>query len=114
MTAKIITALAILFVNLASGFVFFLMLGLSLNGFSERDTNLSFILYIVGVVVLTILSVGLGVLSIHLLVAKKGFGAVLATIGVSGLFSVVVVAADFVLILIGAIVASEVRKSHLP
>lgn len=114
MAAKIITALILLIINLGAGFIFLFMLGLSLNGFSERDTNLSFILYFIGVAVIAILSIGSGILLINWLVNKKEFNAVLSVIGVSISFLFLVAAADFVLMLAGAIVAGEVRKSYLP
>jgi len=77
MAAKIITFLLILGINVAigAGFVFFLLL--ALNGFSERDANYAFGIFIVGGLLVSVLMAVGGVFLVRFLL-KKQWNAVLA------------------------------------
>jgi hypothetical protein len=71
MAAKIITFLLILGINLAVGvgFIFTLMLGL--NGFSERDANYAFGVFIAGGLLISLLTATAGLFLVRFLTGKQ-------------------------------------------
>lgn len=113
MTAKIITSLILLLINIAAAAFFLMMLLLALNGFSERDTTASLLIYFIGVLLIAAATVTAAYFSIGFLTVKKNFNPILSALAVTVFFSVIIVLADFVLIMLGALVASEVRNSYL-
>lgn len=113
MIAKIITSLILLIVNISAGIFFNFMLMLVLNGFSGSDADLSFIIYIIGIAALTILTIGLGVLSVHFIKVEKIYYKILSVVGVSLVFSGIAIVGNFVLLFVSAFVASLVRENRL-
>ena len=111
MAAKIITFLLIFGINftIGVGFVFLLMLGL--NGFSERDANYAFGIFIVGGLLVSILAAFGGIFLVKLLV-KKEWNAPLAVL----LSVVAFVALGFVLkvviLFVGILAADFIRTSR--
>lgn len=111
MAAKIITFLSILIINVAIGVGFVFLLALALNGFSERDANYGFGVFIVGASLVSILTAVGGIFLLQFLL-KKDWNAVLAV-----LISIIgCVALGFVLkvviLFVGILAAALARKSR--
>ena len=111
MTAKIITFLTIGGVNLAVSvfLLFFLMLGL--NGFSERDANYAFLFFIIGAIVVAVLSGVLGIVLLKILI-NKSFRSVSASIISILIFSILGIIINIALWFGGLIIADIVRTSR--
>ena len=111
MAAKIITFLLIGGINLTVAVIllFFLMLGL--NGFSERDTNYAFLFFIIGALVVTVLSGISGIVLLNLLTRRK-FSSVSASIIAVLIFSVLGAVINVALLFGGVIIADLVRTSR--
>ena len=111
MAAKIITFLLIGGINLTVAVIllFFLMLGL--NGFSERDANYAFLFFIVGALVVTVLSGISGIVLLNLLTKRK-FSSVSASIIAVLIFSVLGAVINIALLFGGVIIADLVRTSR--
>jgi hypothetical protein len=111
MAAKIITFLLIFGINIAIGvgFVFFLML--ALNGFSEGDAMYAFGIFIVGGLLVSVLTGLAGVFLVRFLTGKdwNAFLAVLLSV-VS--FVVLGFILKIVIFFIGILVADHIRTSR--
>jgi hypothetical protein len=111
MAAKIITFLLIFGVNIAvgAGFVFFLML--SLNGFSERDANYAFGIFIVGGLLVSVLTATAGVFLVRFLTGKD-WNAVLAVLLSVVSFVVLGFILKVAIFFIGILAADHIRTSR--
>lgn len=111
MAAKIITFLLIGGANLAVCVILFFFLMLGLNGFSERDAIYAFVFFIIGALLVTILSGILGILLLRLLIKKK-LSSILASIISVLVFSTLGAVINFALVFGGVIIADLVRTSR--
>lgn len=111
MAAKIITFLLIFGINIAvgAGFVFFLML--SLNGFSERDANYAFGIFIIGGLLVSILTGLAGVFLVKFLTGKE-WNAVLAVLLSVVSFVVLGFILKIVIFFVGIFAADHIRTSR--
>ena len=111
MAAKIITFFLILLINAGVGvaFVFFLMLGL--NGFSERDANYGFGVFIAGGLLVSFLMATAGVFLVKFLLNKKQWNTVLAVlaavVGLAALGFVLKVVIFFIAIFVAGFVRTS-------
>lgn len=111
MAAKIITFLLIFGINIAigAGLVFFLML--SLNGFSERDANYAFGIFIVGGFLVSVLTGLAGVFLVRFL-TEKDWNAVFAGLLSVASFVVLGFILKVVIFFVGILVADHIRTSR--
>lgn len=111
MTAKIITFLVIGGVNLAVSvfLVFFLML--ALNGFSESDATYAFLFFIIGALVIAVLSGILGIVLLNFFI-NKSFRSISASIISILIFSILGAVINIALLFGGIIIAEIVRTSR--
>jgi hypothetical protein len=79
MAAKIITFLSIFGINIAVGVAIIFLLMLGLNGFTERDANYAFAIFIIGGLVVSVLTATAGIFLVRLLTGKQ-WNAVLAVL----------------------------------
>jgi|SRR5215213_6920804 len=110
MAAKIITFLLILLINVGvgGGFVFFLMLGL--NGFSERDANYAFGVFIAGGLLVSFLMATAGLFLVKFLNKKQWnqiFAVLVAVIGYAALGFVLKVVIFFIAIFVAGLVRTS-------
>lgn len=110
MAAKIITFLSILVINVAIGvcFVFLLMLGL--NGFSERDANYGFGVFIVGGLLVIFLTATGGIFLLKFLLKKEWNAVVAVLVSVVG-FGALGFVLKVVILIVGILAADFARKS---
>lgn len=111
MTAKLITAFLILGINFAIGFGLFFFLLLALNGFSERDANFAFIIYIGGAVLITILTAIGGFFLVNFLMKKEWNPFAAASLSVLA-FVILGFILKFAVFFIGILAAESMRKSR--
>jgi hypothetical protein len=111
MAAKIITFLLILLVNLTAGFALLFFMALALNGFSERDANYAFLIFIVGGIVVSFLTAAAGVFLLKFLI-KRNRNLILSVFLSAAAFSVLGFIINFVVWFIGILAADIVRKSR--
>lgn len=111
MTAKIITFLSILIINVAVGVGFVFLLTLALNGFSERDANYGFGVFIVGGLLVSLLTATGGIFLLKFLL-KKDWNTVLAVlISVIG-FAALGFVLKVVILFVGILAADFARRSR--
>ena len=111
MPAKIITFLSILIINVAIGAGFVFLLALALNGFSERDASYGFGIFIVGGLLISLLTATCGIFLLKFLLKKEWnapLAVLLSVIGFAALGFVLKVVIFFIAIL----VANFVRTSR--
>lgn len=96
---------------IAVGFGLFFFLLLALNGFSERDANPAMVFYIIWMIIFAIV---FGVVSFFLtkFLIAKAFNAILAVVLSIITATAIGTAIDFGGLLVGTIIASEVRQSY--
>ena len=111
MAAKIITFLLIFGINVGVGvgFVFLLMLGL--NGFSERDANYAFGIFIVGASLVSLLMALAGIFLVKFLM-KKEWNAPLAVLASVLAFVALGFVLKVVILFVGIFVADFARSSR--
>lgn len=111
MAARIITFLLILLGNLVIGaaMLFFLVLGL--NGFTEREANYAFGIFIGGAFLVSILTATAGVFPVEFLIKKDWHALLAVAVSVSG-FIVLGFILKIVILLIGIFVADFIRTSR--
>lgn len=113
MAAKIITFLLIAVLNGTGGFLLMFFLLLGLNGFSERDVQWSFYLYVAGIVIITLATGAAGVFLTKYLIETKNWNAVLSVFSSSTAFLIIGIVLDFIVMFAAIFLASAVRNSHL-
>ena len=113
MTAKIITFLIIALLNGAGGFLLMFFLLLGLNGFSERDSQWSFSLYIAGAVIVILTMSAAGTFLTKYLIESKNWSVVLSVFASSTAFVIIGVILEFILMFAAIFWASAVRNSYL-
>lgn len=113
MTAKIITFLIIALSGGAGGFLLMFFLLLGLNGFSERDVQWSFYLYIAGAIVVVLATGAAGVFLTKYFIESKNWSAVLSVFASSTIFVIIGIILDFILMFAAIFLASAIRNSHL-
>lgn len=113
MAAKIITFLIIALLNGTGGFLLMFFLLLGLNGFSERDVQWSFYLYIAGAIIVTLTTGATGIFLTNHLIEAKNWNAVLSVFASSTAFVIIGIILDFILLFTAIFLASAVRNSYL-
>ena len=111
MAAKIITFLLILLINLAAGLAMLFFMALALNGFSERDANYAFLIFIIGGVFISILTAIAGIFLLKFLTNRK-WNLILSIIFSVAGFSVLSFIINIVIWFTGIFIADFVRTSR--
>ena len=110
MAAKTITFLSIFGINIAVGVAIIFLLMLGLNGFSERDANYAFAIFISGGLVVSFLTATAGIFLVRLLTGKQ-WNAVLAVLVSVVAFVALGFVLKVVIFFIAIFVADFVRTS---
>ena len=113
MAAKIITFFLIALLNGAGGFLLMFFLLLGLNGFSERDVQWSFYLYVAGIVFITLATGAAGVFLTKYLIETKNWNAILSVFSSSTAFVLIAIVLDFIVLFAAIFLADAFRNSHL-
>lgn len=111
MAANIITFLLILLINLAVGFGLLFFMALALNGFSERDSNYAFLIFIGGGIIVSFLTAAAGVFLLKFL-TNRNWNPILSVLFSAAAFSILGFIINFVVWFIGILAADMVRKSR--
>lgn len=111
MAAKIITFLLILLINLAAGLAMLFFMALALNGFSERDANYAFLIFIIGGIIVSFLIAAAGVFLLKFL-TNRNWNPILSVLFSASAFSILGFIINFVVFFVGILAADIVRKSR--
>ena len=96
------------------GALSFFIWALALNGFmgQERAVNASLVTFVVLLIVFTLLSLAIGLLTVHFLAARRSWNAAASSLLSTIVATVVIAVLDLMAILISVLVASQLRTTR--